>query len=212
MKKTVSLLVLVPALAAGCRTAEVESVDVQPAPAVQPALPTADAIPASTLIQVELNQTLSTERNRVGDHFTASVVRPLVSVDGRVVVPRGAVVTGVITGLDDSDHVGDQAAIRIDIQRLRFGGNSYRLSAEVVDTELELEDEDDRVLEGAVAGAAAGAILGAIIEGDLEAVLIGGAIGAGAGTIISLGIGDVEAALPAGSEMTLRTTSHVSLK
>ncbi|HEX6941261.1 MAG TPA: hypothetical protein VF158_17830 [Longimicrobiales bacterium] len=192
-----------------CRSAEVVSerpVGAQPAPA------TADAIPAGTLLQVELNQSIGTERNRVGDRFTATVTRPLVAQNGQVVVPEGALVHGVITGLDDSDHLGDQAAIRVDFQRITFQGRSYPFSAEVVDTDVETKRDGEAAVTGAVTGAIAGAALGAVIGGELRDILIGGALGAGAGTIISLGIGDVEAELPAGTDMALRTTRSISLR
>src|SRR5690606_14037452 len=136
---------------------------------------------------------------------------PLIARDGQVIVPRGAVVTGVITGLDDSDHIGDQAAIRVDFERLNIRGRSYPFSAEVVDADVEVGDPS-RIAERAGIGAAAGAALGAIIGADLEDILVGGALGAGAGTIISLGLGDVEAELPAGTDMTLRTRRDISLR
>lgn len=202
------------ALLGACRTARVET-GPGPGPGAQPApLPTANAIPAGTLMTVELDQTLSTKRSRVGDRFTARVTTPLVAADGRVVVPRGAVVSGTVTGLDDSDHLGDIAAIRIYFDRLMLRGRTYPFEAEVVDTDVRLEPEDRRrIAERAALGAAAGAALGAIISGgELEEILLGGALGAGLGTIISLGVGDVEAALPAGSAMTLRTTRTVRLR
>lgn len=194
---------------AACRSAEVVS---GPPIGAQPAPPTADAIPAGTLMEVELNQTIGTERNRVGDRFTATATRALVARNGRTVVPEGALVHGVITGLDDSDRLGDQAAIRIDFERISFQGRSYPFSAEVVDTDVETERDGEAAVTGAVVGAIAGAALGAVIGGELRDILIGGALGAGAGTIISLGIGDVEAELPAGTDMTLRTTRTLSLR
>lgn len=192
----------------GCRTATVESEPIrgQPAPA------TADAIPTGTLLETRLNETIGTDHNRVGDRFTATVTRPLVAANGQVVVPEGALVHGVVTGLDDSDHIGDQAAIRVNFERLSYQGRSYPFAAEVVDTDVRIPGQGDRAVTGATAGALAGAALGAIIGGDLEDILIGGALGAGAGTIISLGIGSVDAELPSGTEMTLRTTRTISLR
>jgi hypothetical protein len=50
-----------------------------------------------------------------------------------------------------------------------------------------------------------------ISGGDWSKILGGAALGAAAGTVISLGGGDVEAVLPQGSKMTLQTTQQVSL-
>jgi hypothetical protein len=52
---------------------------------------------------------------------------------------------------------------------------------------------------------------GLIIDGGLAGTLLGGALGAGAGTIISLGTGDVDATIPAGHTMTIRTTDRLAL-
>lgn len=209
MRKSLALAATALLALGGCRTAEV---DTEPGAQPAPRPPTADAVPVGTLFQVELNQRLDTDRNEVGDRFTASVTEPLIARNGAVVVPQGATVHGVITGLDDSDHIGDQAAIRLNFERLSFRGRSHPFAADVVDTAVELEDDEERIAERAAVGAVAGAALGAIIGGDLEDVLVGGALGAGAGTVISLGVGAVDAALPQGSEMTLRTTQEVSLR
>ena len=208
MKKTLMGVAIVILALGGCRRAEVISEPSPGQPAPPP--PTADEVPAGTLFEAELNQTIGTRHNRVGDRFTATVRRPLIALNGQTVIPAGAVITGVITGLDDSDHIGDQAAIRIDFERISFGGRSYPFSAEVVEADVETEGRD--VTTGAAVGAAAGAVLGAIIGGDLEDILVGGALGAGAGTIISLGVGNVEAALPSGTDLPLRTTRNISLR
>lgn len=208
MRRYVTVAAALAVALGGCRGAEVEGEpDVQPAP--RP--PTADVIPAGTLFEVDLNQTIGTDRNQVGDRFTATVREPLIAQDGQVVVPRGATVHGVITGLDDSDRIGDQAAIRVDFERITFDGSSHPFRAAVIDTDVELDDETERLAERAAIGAAAGAVLGGIIGGDLEDILVGGALGAGAGTVISLGLGSVDAELPRGTDMTLRTTRTIEL-
>jgi hypothetical protein len=52
----------------------------------------------------------------------------------------------------------------------------------------------------------------ATVNVRLSRILLGGAIGAAAGTIISLGVDEVEALLPAGTRMTLQTTRSVALR
>ena len=54
-------------------------------------------------------------------------------------------------------------------------------------------------------------MLGAILGGGSGA-LKGGLIGAAGGTLIALGTGDVEAELPAGTLMTIRTTQPIDLE
>lgn len=182
------------------------------APEVVPA--NANMIPAGTTLQVRLDQTIGTAQSKVGDQFTATVDRPILSQSGAVVVPTGATVTGRITGLKPSTSSGDQAAIRLDFQQLTFNGQSYPFSARVTTTNVQTQgDTQGQTAKKAGVGAAAGALLGAVLgEGDLGKILIGGALGAAAGTAISLGTGDVDATLPSGTQMTLQSTQVVTLQ
>jgi len=192
-----------------CRSAEIE-----PGPTVQPApLRSANLVPSGTVMNVRLNETLHARRSEVGERFSATVITPLVTTDGRTVVPAGSVVSGVVTGVDPSTRRGDIAAIRVNFDRIRIGDRTYPFSADVIDTEPRLSRDESRILERAGIGAAAGAVLGAIITGgELEGILVGGALGAGVGSIISLGLGDIEPELDEGSVLTLRTTRNVQLR
>jgi hypothetical protein len=153
--------------------------------------------------------------SKVGDNFSATVENAVVAQNGTTVVPAGAKITGTVTGLDNSDHLGEPAAIKIEFEHLSMNGQTYPFNAKVTATNLETRGGDTRqeTLKKAGVGAAAGAVLGAVLSGgDLEKILLGGALGAAAGTVISLGTGEVEAVLPAGTRMTLQTTQTVALR
>ena len=215
MRKIAPTLVLAALVATACaRNTQVESAgDVAVTPSVTPT--DSRTIPSGTTLQVRLNENIGTKTNKVGDTFSATVVNAVTASNGATVVPAGATVQGKITGLDDSDHAGEPAAIRLDFETLDINGTKYPFEAAITATELKTTGQDTReeTLKKAGVGAAAGAVLGAIIgEGDLKKILLGGAIGAAAGTVISLGTGDVEAVLPSGSTMTIRSTEAVALR
>lgn len=173
------------------------------------------SLPSGSTIDIRLDQELGTKSSKVGDTFTATVTTAVMAQNGATVVPVGSKVYGKVTGLDNSDRVGDAAAIKVDFERLEVGGTSHQLAAKVTATNLETRGADTRneTLKKAGIGAAAGAVLGGILSGgDLDKILIGGAIGAAAGTVISLGMGDVEGVLPAGTTMKLQTTRTVALR
>lgn len=212
MRRTMPIAIAIAAALVGCRPAEPLQ---DPAPAVQPSPPppTADALPSGTVFNVTLDQRLSARASNVGDRFTATVNEPIVAATGHVAVPAGAQVHGVITGLQQPDAPGGVAAIRMNFERMTFLGRSVPFNANVVDTGARMDpDRAERAAQGAVVGAAAGAVLGAVIGGNLRDILIGGAIGAGAGTILSLGLGNVEPALPAGTVLVLQTNQYVALR
>jgi hypothetical protein len=208
-------IAVVAALAlAGCasRQVEVES----DGEVITPVMSTNPNVLASgSTMEVQLNQALSTEGNKVGDTFTANVVSNVTTSSGDIIIPAGAVVSGRISALDDSDHPADQALIQLQFNKLTVNGRDYTFGANVSNVAM-IETSTAKsttVAKSAATGAAIGAAIGAIFKGrDLEAILKGGAIGAAAGTVISLGVGDVEHVIPAGTRMTIQSTQQVSLR
>ena len=213
MRKGIAAVYALAAMAAtgACaRTTTVESTgDVAPATPVN-----ATTLPTGSVVTVSLDQPVGTKTSKVGDTFSATVAEPIVASNGQTVVPAGSKVYGKVTGLQDSDNVGQKAAIRLDFERINVNGVERPFEANITATNLQTQKEEtrDETLKKAGIGAAAGAVLGAVIGGgDISKILGGAAIGAAAGTVISLGGGDVEAVLPAGSKMTLQTTQQVAM-
>lgn len=213
MYKPIAGIAIALLAAAGCaRTAQVESGgDVVTTP-----LPSnTSSIPVGTTLEVTLDQTLGTQDSKVGDSFTASVSQPLNTTNGDLVVPKGAVVHGTVTGLHASEHAGDQAAIKLDFDTLTINGQAYAFDAKITSTDLKTQGGDTRneTLKKAGIGAAAGAALGAILgDASLGKIALGGLLGAAAGTAISLGAGEVQAVLPEGTPMTIQSTEMVALR
>ena len=211
-KGTISMLTMAALVATGAcaRTTTVES-----AGEVATATPVnASSRPVGSVVTVTLDQPVGTKTSKVGDTFSGTVVDAIVAANGQTVVPAGSKVYGKVTGLQDSDNVGQKAAIRLDFERINVNGVERPFEANITATNLQTQKEETRneTLKKAGIGAAAGAVLGAVIGGgDISKILGGAAIGAAAGTVISLGGGDVEAVLPAGSRMTLQTTQQVTL-
>jgi hypothetical protein len=174
----------------------------------------ANSLPTGSVINVTLDQQVGTKTSKVGDTFSATVVDPVMASNGQTVVPVGTKVYGKVTGLQDSNNAGQKAAIRLDFERININGVERPFEANITATQLQTQGQDSRneTLKKAGIGAAAGAVLGAVIGGgDVSKILGGAAIGAAAGTVISLGMGEVDAVLPAGSKMTLQTTQQVTL-
>jgi hypothetical protein len=158
-----------------------------------------------------LNQRISTETSRVGDRFTVTVLDPLVAENGDVAIPAGTVVSGTVAALDPSDHVGEQASVVLRFDTIAVGGRAVPIDAMIAEADVKQSRKGSTVAKGAGAGAVGGALLGAILGGGSGA-LKGGLAGAAAGTAISLGTGDVQAELPAGTVVTLRIESPLMLR
>ena len=172
------------------------------------------SIPAGATLVATLDQTLGTKVSKAGDTFTATISNALRAQDGSVVVPVGAKVEGRVTALDDSDNAAEPALIRLAFDRIRFNGRTYPFSAAIVQSsptqtnDASSADRTRQIVIGGAVGAALGAVLG---DKDLDKIVIGGALGAAAGSIVSLGT-EVNAALPAGSQMTVRATQTTTLR
>jgi hypothetical protein len=207
---TIALVCSAAALAACASTANVASSSGEVG-SVTPI--NAATLPIGGSFQATLNQSIGTTSSHVGDQFTATVSSPLIASNGETVVPAGATVTGHVTGLHSGSVVGEQSVIRLDFDRLDMNGRSYPFDASVSNVHAKNQVNKNGATKGAVTGAAAGAVLGAIISGgELSKIVTGGLLGAAAGTVISLGTGDVQAVIPAGSSMTLTSTTNVNLR
>ena len=172
------------------------------------------SIPTGAHLTATLDQTLGTSTSKVGDGFTATVAHSLRASDGSVVVPAGAKIDGRVTARDDSDHAADPALLRLAFDRIRFNGQTYAFSAAIVQSsavQTSSEPSGDRTKQIVIGGAVGAALGGLISGGDLKKVIIGGAIGAAAGSIVSMGT-EVNASLPAGSQMTLQATQTVWIR
>jgi hypothetical protein len=219
MVRQVGALALLALTTLGCaaRQSRIES---QSAGILGPPIPpvvmplNARMLPTGSDLYVQLDRRIGTRESRIGDPFSATVRHAVYAQNGARVVPAGAKVYGRVTGLDDSDYPGEDTQIRLDFNRLVFGGRTYPLEAVVTMTELETSQERNGLSERVIlVGTAIGAALGGLVTGgEVEGFLGGAAVGALAGTVFTFLRGDIEAALPAGSRMTLRTTRPIVLR
>jgi hypothetical protein len=133
-------------------------------------------IPAGTQIAVRLDSKISTERQQQGDQWTGTLAQPVVA-NGRVMIPEGSPVSGVITYATQGSHE-NRAQLDLAVRDVNLNGESVRMNAE---TESIIAGSSRAKRIGAIAGgAAAGALLGHAVGGRTGG-LIGGLLGGGAG-------------------------------
>jgi hypothetical protein len=174
----------------------------------------ANALPAGTMVTARLDQSLGTKSNKVGDQFTATTTEAVMAQNGQTVVPAGAKVYGHVTGLHSPTVTGEQAVIRLDFDSIAISGRRYPFEASINSVAVagQTTGSTSATIKSAGVGAAAGAAIGAVLSGgELDKIVAGGLLGAAAGTVISLGRGDVESVLPAGSTLTVRSTESVTI-
>ncbi len=141
-------------------------------------VPETVTVPAGTTVSVRINTTLSSEKNIVGDKFTATLDSPLV-IDNVVLAERGAKVEGKLVEVDRSGRVKGTARLALALTRIQLSdGQRVALDTDPWERVAESSKKSDAAKVGIMAGI--GAAIGAIAGGGKGAA-IGAASGAGAG-------------------------------
>jgi len=159
-------------------------------------------IPAGQEVDVRLRSTLSSETATVEQRFETTTVVDLMQ-NGRVLVPAGSVMRGVVSDVDKAGRVDRDGALTLSFDKLTVRGRErdIRGSATQIFESKGIREEGTV----AAAGAGVGGIVGGIIGGVKGAVL-GAVIGAG-GAIAATDGKDIT--LPAGSIVRVRLDSPV---
>jgi hypothetical protein len=147
--------------------------------ASKPASPAPETytVPAATEIPVRLIDAVSTETNKAGDTFLASLAEPLV-IDGVVLFAKDASVQGKIVSLEEPGRVSGVASISLQLTEIQAkNGSSIPLQTELFSETAKSQKKKDAAVIGA--GAGIGTAIGAIAGGKKGAVL--GAIAGGGG-------------------------------
>ena len=183
-------------------------VDNQASRAVEPAGPQFDelVVAADSVIGLEIESALSTERARVEDPVVARVTRD-VRVGNRVAIPAGSRANGEVTTVERGGRLKDRARLGV-----RFTSIVLADGTRVpIETETIYREGDSPVNESAAkigGGAIGGAIIGGILGGGKGAA-IGSIVGAGAGSGAVAAGGRNAATLPAGTPVTVRVHEPV---
>ena len=177
-------------------------------------------VPAGTALMVRLETTLATFSNHVGDPFRGSLTQPVV-VDGKTLLPAGAVVEGRVIKLNEPRRISGKPTIGILPEAVILpSGERYYLDATLTDTNIPGSDVNnegqfkgsghdrrDTLEEGG--GTAGGMLIGGLVGGPVG-ILVGGAIGAGSTTGHWLSK-HRSATLPAGTQLTLELNRPLAM-
>jgi hypothetical protein len=166
-------------------------------------------LPASSVVGLQVDTPLSSERTRIEDRVDARVTRDVTS-SGRVAIPAGSRVVGSVTLVERGGKMKERARLGVRFHTLVLAdGREVPLRTEAIFREGDSPaNESARKIGGAAIG---GAILGAIMGGGKGAV-VGGAAGAAGGSAAVMA-GDRNAAtLPAGTVVTVRLSAPATIE
>jgi len=180
----------------------------------------AATVPEGTALKVKLETTISTFSSKVGDPFQGKISEAVV-VDGKTMIPAGAMVEGRVTKLDEPRRIKGKPTIVLFPENVVMpDGRRHMLNAVLVDTDIKGTDVNqegqfkgaghdrrDQIEVGG--GTGAGMLVGGLIGGG-PGLLIGGAIGASATTTHWL-VQRRSAVLPSGTQLVLELSRPMTM-
>jgi hypothetical protein len=176
-----------------------------------PAAPSPRTLAAGTLIPAEMTDSINSRHDKAGKTVSARVSSDVRDQAGRVVIPAGSLVKLTVTALAPAENKSSKdGKLDFEATSVNVNGRIYALDAEV--------DPVDHILKGrgvtggdvakVGAGTAIGAIGGRLIGGNTKGAVIGGLVGAGAGTAVAVQTADRDVVVRPGAavRITLRGT------
>jgi hypothetical protein len=136
-------------------------------------------LPVGTKLAIRMIDAVDSERNSVGQTFTASLDEP-VMIDGETIIPRGADVVVKLVDDRESGKLTGRTTLALDLVSLKVNGRMVDVNADTVTEES--SSRGARTAKVAGGTALLGTVIGAIAGGGK-----GAAIGLGAGAATGVG-------------------------
>lgn len=162
-------------------------------------------IPVGQQLDVRLQEQLSSETAQVEQRFEATTAADLMQ-DGRVLVPAGSLVRGVVRNVDKAGRVDRTGRLTLAFDQIVINGREYPMRG-IATQVFESGGIRDEV-GTAGAGAGAGAVVGGLL-GGLRGAIVGAIVGAG-GVIAATEGADVT--IPAGAIVRIRLDTPIQVR
>ena len=182
-----------------------------PAPAPEPPRPAFEEVTVAEngVIGISLDTPLSSETAKIEDRVSARVSRD-VTVEGRVAVPAGSTLEGVVTAVERGGRFRERARLGIQFTSVVLADDT-RIAVQTEPIYRLGEAPGGEATAKIGAGAVIGSILGAVIGGKKGAAL-GGTAGAAGGTATVMASGANHVTLVSGTPLTVRLTESASFR
>ena len=138
-------------------------------------------IPAGTVISVRMIDSIDSDLTGVGERFRASIDDPI-TVDGRVVIPRGADTGVQVARVEQSGAISGSDEVALKLFDVSVGGRTYELATNYAEVKSSGKGASTAKTTAVTTGI--GAIVGGIIGGGRGAA-VGAGAGAGTGVAVS---------------------------
>jgi len=165
-------------------------------------------IPAGRNVVVRMGSALSSKDSTDGQSFNGTLVNAI-TVNGKVAIPAGAAVTGVVSEAKSAGRFKGEAIIAVRLVSVNINGVSRNISTDEYVVTQKGKGKRTAVMVGG--GAGGGALIGGLAGGGKGAG-IGALVGAGAGTVGAAFTGNKELTIPAESVVNFHTTASMTIQ
>lgn len=169
---------------------------------------------SGTRVEAAIQNSLSSRINKAGETLQASVTSDVKNAHGVVVIPAGSSVVLTIVQLDPgNDQIRPDGRLALAVNSVMVKGDVHAVTAELEPVAHHLEgrgitkDEAARIGAGTVIGAVAGQVIGK----NTKSTVVGGAVGAVAGTAVALHYAYRDVIVSAGTPIAFTLTQALSI-
>ncbi len=155
-------------------------------------------VPQDTPIHVTLDQALASDQSRPGEHFEATVSEPVL-INGKAVIPQGAHAEGLVVDARRSGRLKGRARLQLALETVTVNGQSYGVRT----SSSWRTGGDHKKRNWAWIGGGAG--------GGGKGALIGGPVGAGAGTTVAFLTGKKDIHLRPETPLTFKLAEPLAI-
>lgn len=181
-----------------------------PGEAIAPAAvqPVDVRVPAGTTLAIRINQRISVKTTPAGSPFDGELAESYTDDSGRVVLPKGTPVEGVVEASHERGHFKGASVLQLRLTALRLNGQRYPLRThDLTETKKGKGKRSTAMIAG---GTGLGMLIGGLAGGP-KGMMIGGAAGAGAGTAGAGLTGNRDLDIPSESIIHFRLADDLTL-
>jgi hypothetical protein len=182
---------------------------VAPTPGNPVIVPTDVKIPAGTTLAIRINQHISVKTNQAGDRFDGEIAEPVIGDNGRVIVPRGTPVGGVVAAAHKRGRFKGASVLQLRLTSMTLNGTSYPLQTSSLTRTKKGKGKRSAAFIGG--GSGLGMLIGGVATGG-TGLLIGGLAGAGAGTAAAGLTGNADIDIPSESVIHFKLADTLAVQ
>jgi hypothetical protein len=166
-------------------------------------------IPAGSELAIRINQSINVKHTPAGSSFDGEVVDAWTDANGRVILPKGTPVGGIVDESHRRGHFKGASILELRLTSLTLNGTQYALETHDLRETKKGKGKRSAALIGG--GTGLGMLIGGVATGG-TGLLIGGLAGGGAGTAAAGLTGNRDLDIPAESIVHFRLADDLTLQ